>query len=168
MPKCTPPDQPQSIVYKGKTCVIPENTAVLIDINSLHRKRAYWGDDVDKFAPQHWDSRIPDSGWTHNGEKVSQRNMPGNAPFCHLREPKKGAFMPFSEGFRSCLGKNFALVEMCAFLAVLLKGNRVEIAKRGRESQEAANDRAKNLLARSSNMVTLLIRREVGVKLVPV
>ena len=46
----------------------------------------------------------------------------------NLYKPPKGAFIPFSEGYRSCIGKRFAQVELLAVLAVIFSKYSVELA----------------------------------------
>ena len=45
-----------------------------------------------------------------------------------LFRPPKGAYIPFSEGFRACLGRRFAQVEVLAVLAVIFSEYSVELA----------------------------------------
>ena len=45
-----------------------------------------------------------------------------------LYKPEKGAYVPFSEGFRSCIGRRFAQVEVLVVLALVLSGWSVELA----------------------------------------
>lgn len=50
----------------------------------------------------------------------------------HLRnvllKPVKGSYIPFSDGFRSCIGRRFAQVEILAVLAVIFSQYSVELA----------------------------------------
>jgi hypothetical protein len=45
-----------------------------------------------------------------------------------LFHPLKGAYIPFSEGYRACLGRRFAQVEVLAVLAVIFSQYSVELA----------------------------------------
>jgi len=45
-----------------------------------------------------------------------------------LFHPPRGAYIPFSEGFRACLGRRFAQVEVLAVLAVIFTHYSVELA----------------------------------------
>lgn len=159
--------------YKGKQHNIPKDTSFFICLIALHYNPAYWGDDASNFAPQNWDSRQPQSGWFQtqkNGSRktIIQETQTGPAPFCHLRQPIKGAYLPFSDGFRSCLGRNFALVELCAILAVIFRSYRVVIARKGAdESQEMADRRARETILNGTRQrLTLSLREEVGIKLI--
>lgn len=44
-----------------------------------------------------------------------------------LFRPKRGAYIPFSDGFRACLGRRFAQVEILAMLAVIFGTHSVEL-----------------------------------------
>lgn len=109
-----------------------------------------------KFAPQKWDARDPDSGWG-NGSEL----MPGT----QLRQPVKGAWAAFSEGTRSCLGKKFALVEMCAFLVMIFGKYRITIAPKEGETQEMAHERVKRVMSESTALISVTMREDVGVKI---
>ena len=45
-----------------------------------------------------------------------------------LYKPPKGAYIPFSEGYRSCIGRRFAQIELLAAIAVIFKEYSVELA----------------------------------------
>jgi cytochrome P450 len=45
-----------------------------------------------------------------------------------LFRPPRGAYLPFSEGYRACLSRRFAQVEIIAVLAVLFREYSVELA----------------------------------------
>ena len=74
---------------------IPKDTSLHYDIVNLQRNPKYWGSDIDEFNPSRFDGRNTPQGET--GEKDT--SVPEK-----IRLPAKGAFMPFSEGSRSCLG----------------------------------------------------------------
>ncbi|MCJ1355146.1 MAG: hypothetical protein MMC33_005137 [Icmadophila ericetorum] len=100
-----------------------------------------------------------------------------------LYRPPKGAYIPFSEGFRSCLGRRFAQVEVLAVLAVIFSQYSVELAvdeyasdaevekmspAEKRAVYEKSRARAKNLLDKGmSTLITLRMRSaEVGVRFI--
>jgi cytochrome P450 len=163
---------PQVINYRGRQHTIPEDTTIFLCLVALHYNPSYWGDDVNNFAPQKWDSRRSESGWFRTEKDgtcttLSQETQTGSAPFCHLRQPIKGAYLPFSDGFRGCLGRNFALVELSAFLAMLFRSYKVVIAARDGETQDMANRRASETIEKGTRQrLTLSLRDEVGIKLV--
>ncbi len=62
----------------------------------LHRDKAIWGPDPEKFDPSHFE---PDAA----------KNRPANA------------YKPFGTGFRACIGRYFALQEATVALAMILQ-----------------------------------------------
>lgn len=72
--------------------------------------------------------------------------------------------MPFAEGFRQCLGKNFALVEMAALLAVLFRHHCATVAKREGETREMADERAMKVVYGSSSRLSVMMREDVELK----
>lgn len=148
---------PQTVTYNRAPVTIPPFTSILLTISSLHSKRKYWGADTALFNPQAWDARIPDSGW-------SADPLPGVgvAPFCHVRQPPvQGCYIPFSEGFRQCLGKKFALVEMAAVMAVLFRKHSCRVMPMDGETQEDANGRAMDAIKWSTSRLSVMMREDV-------
>lgn len=90
---------PQDTLVNGKYH-IPGNVTLVFDTVHTHRNPKYW-DDVDAFDPSRFDGR--------NSEKPAKQEIdtgdtsPG-AHYDKIKIPQKGAFCPFSEGSRSCLG----------------------------------------------------------------
>jgi cytochrome P450 len=71
---------------------IPKGASIGPDLVSLHRNDKYWGSTCNQFDPSRFDNRNkPDEGW--------HSIMDGK-----LRIPVKGAFIPFGDGPRNCLG----------------------------------------------------------------
>lgn len=75
---------------------IPKGMTVIFDIVHVHRDPKFWGHDSNEFNPSRFDARIIRS--TQNNNSSSDL---GNEK---IRIPVKGAFLPFAEGQRSCLG----------------------------------------------------------------
>lgn len=102
-----------------------------------------------------------------------------------LYKPQRGSYIPFSEGFRACLGRRFAQVEVLAVLAVIFSQYTVELAvdewasdevvdgwERGGEERRAvwakARETARGRMDEGmSSLITLKMRAgEVGVRFV--
>jgi hypothetical protein len=64
------------------------------------------------------------------------------------------------------LGKKFALVEMCAFLAVVFGRYKVTIERGAEETQRQADDRARRVMRESTALATVAMRGKVGVRIV--
>ncbi|XP_055605422.1 cytochrome P450 4c21-like [Uranotaenia lowii] len=67
--------------------IVPAGTTFLVSLHALHRQKAFWGPDPEKFDP---DNFLP--------ERVKDRN-----PY---------AFLPFSIGARNCIGERYGMISM--------------------------------------------------------
>ena len=96
-------------------------------------------------------------------------NLSADTPDTLFR-PVRGAYLPFSDGYRSCLGRRFAQVEVLAVLAVLFQSYSVELAvddvmdhdgeeEKGRAWQGAAEEARDALLWGCATIITLQMRR---------
>jgi cytochrome P450 len=93
IPKCTVQDE----MLLGKYYV-PKNTTLVFDVVQLQRNSKYWGDDADEFNPSRFDGRF--------GKDTCQEDL-SDERNAKIKFPVKGAFCPFSEGPRACLGTPF-------------------------------------------------------------
>jgi cytochrome P450 len=90
IPKCTPQDE-----YLLKKYYIPRNASVALDVFHVHRNPKYWGHDAAEFNPSRFDAR----------GVISQPAADSDGGFYEkIRMPQKGAYLPFSDGSRACLG----------------------------------------------------------------
>lgn len=80
---------------------IPRNTNILINSYLLHRHPDYW-DDPEDFRPERFEP-----------EAVAKR--------------AKHAYVPFGTGPRICIGKYFALTEVCMVVATISQRFRLEL-----------------------------------------
>lgn len=111
-----------------------------------------------------------------NYDDEDLRGPSGEDTSAQLFKPVKGSYIPFSDGFRSCIGRRFAQVEILAVLAAIFSQYSVELAvddfasdeevekmpKGGKERRELyrkAEDRAKDFLKNKvASIVTLQLR----------
>jgi len=107
--------------------------------------------DLEEFKPDRWllDSASPattnpltgNNNGTSNGHADSRHQLDkadadaddlgvntAADTAANLYHPPRGAYIPFSEGFRACLGRRFAQVEVLAVLAVIFSQYSVELA----------------------------------------
>lgn len=138
----------------GKEVVIPGETYFGLVDAGAHRNPKYWphgparsaadggpvhpfsntDNDIEEFKPERWlldPSAKPvedavDEAMQKEADAVGVNTAPDTA--ATLFRPPKGAYLPFSEGFRSCIGRRFAQVEIMASLAVILQNYSVELA----------------------------------------
>src|SRR5579859_4566077 len=78
---------------------IPNGMFVIFDLVHVHRDPKFWGPDSNEFNPSRFDARLPRP--TQNTDSPDLGNE-------KIRIPVKGAFLPFAEGQRSCLGRLFS------------------------------------------------------------
>jgi PHYB activation tagged suppressor 1 len=78
--------------------VVPENTLLTMPIATMHRDKEVWGDDAGEFNPLRFDGGVT---------KAAPKNL--------------SALLAFSSGPRSCIGQNFAMVEVRAVVAAILQ-----------------------------------------------
>ena len=152
LPKSTPKDSPQVLEIGGKTCTVPADCYVAIVTTAVHRNPNQWptgppanpnrpthplsnlDNDLEEFKPERW---ILDSDAKHTARMPDQEtdteasNLGVNTAAdtsAALYRPPKGAYIPFSEGHRSCIGRRFAQIEVLAVLALIFSQYSVELA----------------------------------------
>lgn len=89
---------------KLKDILIPKGTNLRIPITMMHRSSEVWGADAHEFNPGRFSKGI---GGACKG------------PHC---------YMPFGMGARTCLGQNFATIELKIILALILQRFRFELS----------------------------------------
>ncbi|KAL0564414.1 hypothetical protein V5O48_017634 [Marasmius crinis-equi] len=92
-------------VSKGDTVSAP--------ISCMNRSELVWGKRAKEFIPERW---LPDA--TNLGDGIIPANATEIQGYRHL--------LTFSDGPRTCLGKNFALAEFKSVLSVLIRNYRFE------------------------------------------
>jgi cytochrome P450 len=190
IPKSTAPGRPQPITMNGQQYIIPGNTHLGL-CSAIHRNPRYWPapanendradgkKDVDRFRPERWlvESKTAEDFEDINFDDEELRGPSGEDTSSHLFKPVKGSYIPFSDGYRSCIGRRFAQVEILAAFAVLFSQYSVELAvdefasdaeienmPRGGPARKAvwqkAADRADHLLSNTmASIITLQLRQ---------
>lgn len=158
IPKSTWGVPDQQIIIDGKPCTVPSGTYVSIAVSNVHRNPKYWptgkptlpggkpwhpvanlNNDLEEFRPERW--LLDEEGEAQSKMAPSKKEIPGETVTAdglgineaadtsdRFYKPPKGAYLPFSDGYRACLGRRFAQVEVLATLAVLLQNYSVELA----------------------------------------
>ncbi|KAI0968047.1 cytochrome P450 [Xylaria arbuscula] len=87
----------------------PAGTVLSVPTYTMHHSKEIWGNDADEFRPERWENATP-----------RQRN----------------AFIPFSHGPRSCVGRNVAEMEMKMIAATWLRRYDVFLRQEVMETRE--------------------------------
>lgn len=150
IPKSTLANSPQPLTLGGKRVTVPGGCHITLDTPATHRNPKYWPTmcganateeeidrDLDSFKPERWlvdpssKSGNPNghAAQAHDSEEPEDIGGPQSADTStSLYHPARGAYIPFSEGYRACLGRRFAQVEVLAVLAVIFREYSVELA----------------------------------------
>lgn len=152
--------------------------------------------DLEEFRPERWlvteDGDAENSANGHTKEKMQAEKIAGGDLGVNesadtsekLFKPPKGAYLPFSDGYRACLGRRFAQVEVLAALAVIFQKYSVELAvdkyatddevlkmdvnARADVWQKAAEDARELMLNGLGVIISLQMRKgHVNLRLVP-
>ena len=126
----------------GKTYVVPANALVIPNHVAVHTHPRIWGRDSLVFDPRRWITASSDGAKGLDGEK--------------LVTPRRGSFVPWSEGSRNCPGRKFSQVEFVACLATMVRGWRVGPKVFEGESGEEARRRVARLVEEDTGQVLLL------------
>lgn len=138
IPKTTPKGSPQGLNFNGQHVTVPGGTYVTLGTVAAHRNPKYWPhtseEDLLDFRPERWlldpqKNNTSTEEDTYEKEEGLDFEGPDKRPdtAASLFRPPRGAYLPFSEGYRSCLGRRFAQVEILAVLAVIFKHYSVEL-----------------------------------------
>ena len=201
IPKKTEPHTAQPIIANGKKCTVPPHTFIALSPHCAHRNPNQWphgppadpdhpshplsnrDNDLEEFKPERWllapgTSNQPVTSGADaamNGGPSNDENdsTPDTSP--QLYHPPKGAYIPFSDGQRACIGRRFAQIELLAFLAYVFSQYSVElcvkewaddeaVAKMGsvgkRECWEKAKTKAEDQMVNDMwSIITLQLRK---------
>ncbi|KAI2631766.1 cytochrome P450 [Xylaria nigripes] len=101
------PSTSQGISLNGH--YFPPGTVLSVPTYSIHHSREIWGDDADEYRPERWEN---------------------------LTLRQKNAFIPFSYGPRSCVGRNVAEMEMKMIAATWMRRYDVSLRQDVMETRE--------------------------------
>lgn len=140
IPKSVAHSGPQPLVVGGKRVSVPPGALVNLNTIGAHYDPKNWPHsspaDLKTFRPERW---IPDGvaaaaaaadhrNSVTSGVAEDEDDQGGDDVAPGLFRPRRGAYLPFSDGPRACLGRRFAQVEVLAVLAVIFQKYSVELA----------------------------------------
>lgn len=194
----------QKLIVGGRECIVPANTYISLATAAAHRHPEFWpkgparlpgghtahpvsniDNDLEEFRPDRWLLGPQTNGVLKDKDGIPIETLAGGTEkdlgvnesadtSDRLFKPAKGAYVPFSDGYRACLGRRFAQVEVLAVLAVLFQNYSVELAvdryatdeqldkmssdEKAEAWQKAAEDARELLLNGMGVQITLQIR----------
>ena len=102
------------------------------DLNQFKPERWLLSDDVDSpssmAAAAGAPASMPSDATSRTDETEDLGVNTAADTSASLYKPIRGSYIPFSEGFRSCIGRRFAQVEVLAVLALILQSWSIELA----------------------------------------
>ncbi|KAK6437217.1 hypothetical protein LTR95_006591 [Oleoguttula sp. CCFEE 5521] len=177
IPKSTAKDSPQGLQIGGKHYTVPGDCYLTLETAAVHRNPKYWphtsDEDLLEFRPERWlldnDTNGLSTKAQHNDGYASEEDLDFDGPdkradtAASMFTPKKGAYIPFSDGYRSCLGRRFAQIEILAVLAVVFKNFTVELdisgfLAEGETEESMSEERRQALWQKAKDKANYLLR----------
>jgi len=97
----------QGVTIRGK--FFPGGTVLSVPSYTIHHSKEIWGPDAEEFNPDRW---------------------------FNLTDRQKNAFIPFSYGPRSCVGRNVAEMELALIVATVFRRYEFELHQKTLETRE--------------------------------
>lgn len=192
LPKEVSAHQDQAVDMDGRRYVIPRRTIVSMAGVSVHHNPRYWPraesrvtpgqDDLGDFKPSRWfqtsASGAAGAADMAGADADDYGGYGGPDTNAQLFRPERGAYIPFSDGARSCLGRRIAQVEIIAALAVLFREYSLELAvdewageeavaamgrEEAREVYRRAQARSRWTMRQATSLITLKLHGEMHV-----
>ena len=155
IPKMVATDGPRALMIEGQQINIPAKTRIGLSAVGVHRNPKSWPhsaskiapgrvNDLEDFIPERWmhaansvlvsesDDEFLDFSVNDDENLIGRQSMDATQKYF---QPARGAFIPFSEGQRACIGRRFALVELYAIFSYMISKYTIEL-----DLQEWATD----------------------------
>ncbi|KAL8724049.1 MAG: hypothetical protein Q9166_008158 [cf. Caloplaca sp. 2 TL-2023] len=189
IPKCVPANSPpQSLTVDDKKHTIPPATYINLVSLAAHRNPKTWpagppsdpgnpihptsnvDNDLEEFKPERWLRESTSTSGTTTEKDMYTEDAPNTATGTNashaLHHPPRGAYIPFSEGYRACLGRRFAQVEVLAVLAVIFKHYSIELAvdkyASDEEVERMGKEERREVYGKAEKDVRELMREKMG------
>ncbi|KAK0106956.1 hypothetical protein ONS95_003671 [Cadophora gregata] len=194
IPKQVSKSQDQVIIMDGKKVILPAGAHVALNTVGVHRNPKYWPsqpskisgrlNDLYDFRPERWLVKTTASGkqqWDSGLESSSEDDdfggFTGEDTSAQLFRPARGAYLPFSDGARSCLGRRLAQVKVMGVLSVIFQKYSIELAvdewanddevarmtnEEKKELYKKAQDKARRTIRTATTLITLKLHEAPG------
>lgn len=166
IPKCTAANSPPvPLIINSIKRHVPPDTYIAVSATCVHRNPMYWptgspasladpahpksclDNDLEEFKPERWLlEQSTSSGSQRDSFLIDEALINDSTPdtSAALFRPARGAYIPFSDGQRACLGRRFAQVEALTVLAVIFKEYSVELAVEDFHMDKKGIEKTKN------------------------
>ncbi|KAL7623209.1 hypothetical protein AAE478_006890 [Parahypoxylon ruwenzoriense] len=196
IPKMVSPSQDQPLTINGVRYLLPRKATIGMVAIASQRNPRYWPTkpskisdaetDIDDFVPERWfqtesaTTAAAAAGAVEGADTEDFGGYAGSDTSAQLYRPPRGAFIPFSDGARACLGRRMAIVELVSALAAIFQKYSIELAVDEWASDEKfagmsrnekaevyglAQQKARDTVNSATSMITLKLH---GNKYVPV
>ncbi len=194
IPKSVTKSQDQVIILDGKKVILPAGAHIALNTVGVHRNPKYWpsqpskvsgrANDLYDFRPERWllkttasGKQQGDSGLESSEEEEDFGGFTGEDTSAQLFRPARGAYIPFSDGARSCLGRRLAQVKIMGVLSVMFQKYSIElavdewasdeeVAKMTNEEKKAvykkAQESARKSIRKATTLITLKLHEGLG------
>ncbi|KAL8710831.1 MAG: hypothetical protein Q9220_004634 [cf. Caloplaca sp. 1 TL-2023] len=185
IPKCVPATSPpQTLMIGDRKFTIPPATYINLVSVAAHRNPKLWptgppanpenpihptsnrDNDLEEFKPERWlrdnnpKALASDADQDQEAKQYTEdapHTATGTNSSSLLHRPPRGAYIPFSEGYRACLGRRFAQVEVLAVLAFIFKFYSIELSV----DEFASDDEVEGMGAEERGRVWGKVKRSV-------
>ncbi|PNH40201.1 hypothetical protein VD0004_g6757 [Verticillium dahliae] len=144
LPKRVNPERDGIVTINGQRHALPGNAHILVVSLAAHRNPNLWPtqpsritdkeNDLDDYIPERW-FRTGDGSVQSGGTEGQQANIAEDNDSFRFTDtsekmfrPAPGAYTPFGDGPRSCIGRRIAQAEVMVAISVLFQKYSVELA----------------------------------------
>ena len=148
----------QSVTLGDRSYLLPPGTAVNINVQALHTDQEIWGEDALQWRPSRWidNFKPPPSVVGAESDKAVER----------IIIPANGAFIPWADGPRVCIGRKFSQVEFVSVIASLISKARVRPVLEGKDNGDDGHRALMKMVDESAIFaITLQMKNPRGVAL---
>jgi len=139
------------------TVTIPQGTVVILHMTAVHRNPLYWI-EPEKFIPERFDPTSDVKKYREEKKTTSEDGASSDPDFPYHRQ----AYIPFSDGIRSCIGRKFSEIEFAFVLSLISQNYTVHLAPE--MNRNTVLESIQLLTLRPKEEVQLIFRKREGVQ----